>query len=86
VRRSSRRASAVDTTRLHDNLRPPGVRVLYGETVLSVLGGICGYKAGELLADGVDHEQIAVWAVVPSKADVGTSSLSVRRVHLENRR
>src|SRR5438552_8579697 len=64
----------------------PGVGVFDREAVLRELRGICRHQARKLLAGGVNHKQIAVWTVIPTKTDVGAGPLRIRRVHLENRR
>ena len=64
----------------------PGVGVFDRETILGELRRVRGNKAGELLADSIDHEQIAVGTVILAKPDVATRGLCVRGVHLENRR
>lgn len=64
----------------------PGVCVFDSEAGLRELRGICRHQARKLLTDRVNHKQIAIWTVIPTKTDVGAGPLRIRRVHLENRR
>src|SRR5215469_4469102 len=46
--------------------RAPGVCEFDGEAILIVLGWVRGDHAGETLACGVDHKEIAIRTVVPA--------------------
>jgi len=65
---------------------PPRICELDRETVLVELGRVHCDQASEALARGVDQIQITVGAVVPTQTNVGARALTVRGVHLEQRR
>src|SRR6266571_6841860 len=66
--------------------RSPGVCELDDEVILIVLGRVYGHQTGEPLAGRVDDVEVAVRAIVPSQANVGTRRLRVGCVHLKQRR
>src|SRR5215475_2779032 len=55
-----------------DTSRPPGVCELDDEAVLIILRWILRNQAGKALACGVDDVQVAIGAVIPTQANVGT--------------
>lgn len=61
----------------------PGIREFDSETILVKLGRIRRDKAREALTRRVNHVQVAIGTVVPTKTNIRTGGLSVGRVHLQ---
>src|SRR5215470_14175895 len=65
--------------------RSPGVCELDDEAVLVILRWILRDQACKALVCGVDDVQVAIGAVIPTQANVGTDRLCVGRIHLNQR-
>jgi hypothetical protein len=59
-----------------------GISPFHGKASLADLRRICRGDAGKLRAHVIDNIKIAVGPVVISEAEVGTDSLRVRGIHL----
>src|SRR5215470_17049980 len=65
--------------------RSPGVCELDDEAILAILRWILRDQACKALVCGVDDVQVAIGAVIPTQANVGTDRLCVGRIHLNQR-
>lgn len=55
------------------------------KSIFVILRRVRGDQARKPLAGSVDDKEIAIGTIVPTQANVGTGSLVVSRVHLEQR-